>query len=355
LVYLGNQPPWFTFIVHPRDLPDLMATMPGSSLIRKHSASDQEFVDKVSTNPPVVLHDVIFGGSAMRGEIIGIPLLPDAVLTPDGHRAVIDAVRLGVQRGAHFIGLGALSSPATAGGRSVLRHVPPTVTVTNGNGLTAAVARDNVHEVCAGRAREATRVALLGATGSVGAALSHLLADDGFDLVLVGSSLERVTKILGDLAERATLAGSLEALGDADVVVALTNDEAAKLRPEVLKPGCVVVDVAQPPNVEHEQKGDFAERGVSVVVGGAVRIPGYSCQQDFRLPDRGQTFACLAETYLLTRESVRRHSVGRPSAEYARHIGELARRHGVSACTLGVEVASAEAAGDSDAMLSLST
>lgn len=336
-MYLGNQVPWFAFVVHARDLRDLMA-FPGATLIREHSTSDEEFVEKLSTNPPVVLHDVLFGPAAIRGEIIGVPLLPDAMVTPDGHRAVIDAVKLAVERGSHFIGLGALTSPATAGGRAVVRHVPPKITVTNGNGLTAAVAHRNVHEVCGGRAPGQARVAVVGATGSVGVALSQMLADDGFDLVLIGSSVARATKFLGDLADRAELAGDLAPVASADVVVTLTNDSAAHLRPEHVRPGAVVIDVAQPHNVEDSEREEFARHGVSVVRGGVVRIPGYSCKQDFRLSDRGQTFACLAETYALAKESIRETSVGRPSADYARTMAKRAGRQGIAICELDVEI-----------------
>lgn len=336
-MFLGKQVPWFAFVVHARDLRDLL-TFPGATLIRDHSSSDEEFVEKLSTNPPVVLDDVRFGTAAIRGEIIGVPLLPEAIVTPDGHRAVIDAVQLAVQRGSYFVGLGALTSPATAGGRAVVRHVPSSVTVTNGNGLTAAIAHQNVHEARGERAPERTRVAVVGATGSVGVPLSELLADDGFDLVLIGSSPERVNKVLGGLADRAELAGDLGPVGEADVVVTLTNDPAAKLRPELLRPGAVVIDVAQPANVEDSERDDFARHGVSMARGGAVRIPGYSCEQDFRLPDIGQTFACLAETFALAKESVRETSVGRPSAEYARRMAALAGRQGIATCKLGVEV-----------------
>jgi fatty aldehyde-generating acyl-ACP reductase len=325
-------------------------TMPGSSLIREHSASDEEFVEKVSTNPPVVLHDVLFGPAAIRGEIIGVPLLPDAVVTPDGQRAVIEAVRVGVQRGALFVGLGALTAPATASGRAVVSHVPASVTVTNGNGLTAAVVRQNVEEVRGDRPPGETRVTVVGATGSVGVPLSHVLSEDGFDLVLVGSSLRRATRVLGDLADRAVLAGDLRPVAEADIVVVLTNDRAAKLVPEHLRPGAVVIDVAQPPNVEDGDQAAFERRGVSVARGGVVRIPGYSCKQDFRLPDCGQTFACLAETYALAREGVRETSVGRPSPDYVRRMAELASRHGIVACPLGVTLQDADPGVATDAL-----
>jgi fatty aldehyde-generating acyl-ACP reductase len=328
---MAGNGPWFAFIVHPRDLPELIA-MPGASLVYDHSEDDEEFIAKALGNPPVVLADVVFSGSAVRGELIGIGRLPDTMLSTDAHRAVADAVDLAVGRGAPVVGLGALTAPATAGGRALLRRLPRGVTLTNGNGLTAAVIRRNVRE--AGLRLDLDRrprVALLGATGSVGAALARLLGEDELELTLIGASLGRIERTLGDLlAAGHGSASTLDALADADVVVVLTNASSARVTPGDVRPGAIVIDVAQPPNVSASDAATFAAEGVAVVPGGVVRIPGYSCRQDFGLPSPRDTFACLAETYLLAREGLRDHSTGTPSTDYALRIERVAERHGVT-------------------------
>ena len=279
--------PWFAFIVHPRNLPELIA-MPGASLVYDHSESNEEFIAKALGNPPVVLADVVFSGSAVRGELIGIGFLPDAMLSTDANRAVAEAVGLAADRGAPVIGLGALTAPATAGGRALLGRLPRGVTLTNGNGLTAATVRDNVAEAIAhlgiGRA---ARVALLGATGSVGAALARLLADEDLELILLGSSVGRLERTLGDLLAAGHRADSdLGSLGEADVVVILTNAATAKVTPDLVKPGAIVIDVAQPANVDAADLPGFLAREVSVVAGGVVSIPNYSCRQTSASPGR---------------------------------------------------------------------
>jgi predicted amino acid dehydrogenase len=336
-MYLNSEPPWFVFLVHPRDIAELLKG-PGGSLIRTYSDSDEEFVRKAMLNPPVVSDDVVFMGSAVRGEIIGIPRLPEAVVTPDGNRAVVEAVDIAVRRGARVIGLGALTAPATAGGRALLHHVPPNVTITNGNGLTAAVAYRNVREASRWRSSaHDARVAILGATGSVGYALSHLLAGDGFDLVLIGPTRERVERLFGDLLDRAVAASGVVAAADADIVVALTNDPSAILTPEALSSEATVIDLAQPCNVADDAIPRFSSYGITVVRGGVVQIPGYSCSRDFRLSSTSHTFACLAETYLLAREGIREHAVGYPSSAYATRMAEIADRHGVVSCPLELD------------------
>jgi predicted amino acid dehydrogenase len=322
--------PWFAFVIHPRDVPDLLA-MPGASLVRDPAETDIEFVARAGRSPPMLVCDVVLTGQAAHGELIGIGRLPEAMLTPDGHRAVAAAVALAAHRGAPVVGLGALTAPATAGGRALLQHLPRGVTLTNGNGFTAAVVRENVHEACAWSGASDPRVALLGATGSVGSALAQLLAEDGLEPILVGTSVARVERLLASaLALGATAAEGLDALVDADVVVLLTSDRSAVMSPQLVRPGAVVIDVAQPPNVRDTERAAFAARETPVVRGGIVRIAGYACRQDFALPSPSDTFACLAETYLLGCSGLREHAVGQPTADYARELSRLAQRHGVT-------------------------
>jgi fatty aldehyde-generating acyl-ACP reductase len=333
--FVSGVAPWFAFIVHPRDLPELIA-MPGASLVYDHSDDDADFIAKATHNPPVVLADVVFSGSAVRGELIGVGRLPDAMLTTDAHRAVAAAVDLAVERGAPVVGLGALTAPATAGGRALLKRLPTGVTLTNGNALTAAIVRRNVREATArlGPGR-LPRVALLGATGSVGIALSHLLAEEDLELTLIGASRGRIERTLGDLlAAGHRCATAPEALAGADVGVLLTNAGSARVTPGMVGPGTVLIDVAQPPNVAAEDVPVFAAEEVEVVPGGVVRIPGYSCRQDFGLPSPQDTFACLAETFVLAREGLRDHSTGTPAPEYVERIERAADRQGISSLPL---------------------
>ena len=97
----------------------------------------------------------------------------------------------------------------------------------------------------------------------------------------------------------------------------------------MLKPGAAVVDFAQPANVPLQEYPEFRAAGISVAEGGIVRIPGYRCTQDFFLDTPEETFACLAETYLMAGTGLRDHSVGYPSPEFARMMSSLAVQHGI--------------------------
>lgn len=327
-MYLSNIPPWFCFIVHPRQVSDL-DQIGGASLIRRYSRDEEEFVRKACSSPPLVLGEVTAHGSSIRGEIIGAVRMPETMLTREGLRAVLEAADLAVQRGTAFIGLGALTAPVTGGGAFLLPRLPSGVTVTNGNALTAAMARENVMEAVALRGLANPRVAVLGATGSVGVAASHLLADEDLDLILIGRSAAPVRQRLGDLEHVAVLTDTMARVGDADIVLVLTSHPSALLRPDMLKPSATVVDFAQPANVPVQDYGEFRNAGISIAEGGIVRIPGYRCTQDFFLQTPEETFACLAETYLLASTGLRDHSVGYPSPDFARTLASLAAQHGI--------------------------
>lgn len=76
--------------------------------------------------------------------------------------------------------------------------------------------------------------------------------------------------------------------------------------------------------------------------GGLVHIERYSSTYDFALPLPGATFACLAETYLLSREGIRENSVGAPAPELSIRMESIARRHGVRPAPLDFDTTSPE-------------
>ena len=332
----GRRPggPELAFLAHPRDLEDARRA-PSSSLLSAHSKDDATFREALRTIPPTRVADLRFGFQPVWGELVCISRLPEEMGGAEAVRSVADAARVAIHRGARVVGLGALTSPATGSGLRLLGDLAPGVTVTTGNALTAAVVRTNVLEAAAqlGLGSDA-RVAVVGCTGSVGGAASRLLADRGFRLSLVGRTQARVRTLLGDL-RGAEPADAPAALAGSDVIVLLTSAPDARVLPDHVRPGTVVIDCAQPANVDRDDLDAFADRGVAVVEGALVTIPGYTCGFDFRLSRPGAAFACLAETYLFAREGLREHSVGRATVEQALRMERLAERRGIEAAPLG--------------------
>jgi len=334
--YLTSQAPWFVFLIHARGIQDLFQVR-GSALIAEHSVDEDEFRDKMCTMPPTVLGQVTFGIGPVTGELIAIVRMPGQLLRPEGRQNISEAVRVAVTRGARVIGLGALTAPATRGGLTLVPELPRGVTLTTGNAFTAAIARANVAEAAQAMGLgDAATVAVVGCHGSVGTAASRLLAASGTDLLLIGRTVARVERELPDLVTRARVSSELRDLANADIVLLLTSDPSAKLVPDLVRPGAVVIDLAHPVNIEPDQYQYFLDRGVRVVQGGLVEIPGYHSEVDFRLPSRRAALACLAETYLFAREGIREHSVGPASAELAAELAVIAAGYGIRPWPLGL-------------------
>jgi fatty aldehyde-generating acyl-ACP reductase len=330
-----RSPPWFSFIVHPRDQADIRRSSHGS-LLWATTTGEEEFFARVNTTPPLVVGEITFGFEPPRGELVCVPRTPDQLATSEGRRLVSRAVATAAARGARVIGLGGLTAPLTAGGRGLLREMPAHTTLTNGNAYTAAVVRHNVIEAVS-RARPSA-IAVVGCTGSVGVAVSQLLADAGLDLVLIGRTADSARTRVGKVP-CARYSGDLSDVSHCNVVVLLTNAAEVVLKPTLLNPGAIVVDVAQPPNVTSCERRALSASAIEVVAGGLVRIPKYRCSYDLNLPDPGETFACLAQTYVLAREGIREHSVGRPSADEALTVERWAIKQGIQPVPLAVRQA----------------
>ncbi len=335
LPFLTNTSPWFSFIGHPRNRVDL-DRIGGTSLLRRYSVNEGDFLSKIGLLPPLVIGLINFSGQAITGEVIAVMCMPEQMVLPSARQYVLEAVRLAISRGTRVIGLGALTAPATGAGASITDHVPPGVTVTTGNAYTAAVAFHNVVEACRYLGASSPRIAILGCTGSVGFAATHLVARTGWPLTLIGRTEERVRHLFPDLKGTAQACSTLQGVYDADVVLVLTNDPTAKLDADFLKPGSIVIDIAQPANVSRERYPAFWTRGIEVCEGGLVEIAGYNCTFDFSLP-HGFTFACLAETYLFARDGLTEHSVGRASPALAVYLERLAARYGCSPKVLALQ------------------
>lgn len=325
----------FAFLIHPISVRQDVA--------RKYRVArylPEPWVERLLTLIPPKTVSHITGvrshtGSEAEGWFVGCPLTPHQFLTLDEHfviNKIARAAKVAQQQGAKIVGLGAYTSIAGDGGISVARQVD--IAVTTGNSYTCYTAIEGARRAAAlmGIDPAQARMAIVGATGSIGRVCAHLLAEQGLgELVLLGRDTRRLAGVAEELpaGTDARISTDLDVeLPRADLIIAVTSAVDAVIEPHHLKPGAVVCDVARPRDVSlrvAQQRDD-----VLVIEGGVVAVPGaVDFHFNFGFPAY-TSYACMAETMILALEGrYESFSLGK-ELELARvkQIAVLAAKHG---------------------------
>jgi len=327
----------FAFVLHPLRFDDFARKFPVTRYL------PERLVESAFSRVPPFLVGHVTGvqsptGEELEGWLIGLPMTPRVILESPYDRvlrALEKAGKLAESLGAEILGLGAFTK--IAGDRGVTLSRRLAIPVTTGNSYTTATA---VEGALAGAHRlgidpSTARVAVIGATGSIGAACCHLLADQVPALTLVARGRDRLESLRERLqADHPSLEAVVEtdisrAVRAADVVIAVSSAQDAIVAPEDLKPGALVCDVARPRNlsrVVNERRPD-----VMVIDGGVIEVPGAAADLgfDFGFPPR-MVEACMAETMALALDGRLENFTLGPTVDPAkvRDIQAIAARHG---------------------------
>jgi predicted amino acid dehydrogenase len=253
------------------------------------------------------------------------------------YRKIIETGRLAERLGARILGLGAFTAVIGDAGVTVAKGLR--IPVTTGNSYTVAVALQALRQAAErmGISLPEATAAVVGAAGAIGRVAARLLAREVPRVILAGRRAERLES-LRPLVEaegaRVHVAEGLEDLREADLVLVVSSAPVAIIRPEHLKPGAVVCDVAQPRNVSPAVAAQRDD--VLVIDGGIVEVPGeVDFGFDFGLPSH-MAYACMAETITLALEGrYEPYSLGRRLAiERVEEIARLAEQHGFRLASL---------------------
>jgi predicted amino acid dehydrogenase len=252
------------------------------------------------------------------------------------YRRLIVASRQAQQKGASIMGLGAFTK--VVGDAGITVAYKSDIAITSGNSLTVAATLEAAKQAVlkmGGRIDEG-RAVVIGATGSIGSVCSRLLAQAIHDVVLIAPRPEKLIPLKrliesetpGARVTMATDAGPH--LADADLVVTTTTAIGQRvIDVSRLKPGCVICDVARPPDVREE---DAQRRpDLLVIESGEILLPG---EPDFGfnigLPP-GVAYACLAEAALLAMEGrFENFTLGRNiEMDKVKEVYRLFKKHGL--------------------------
>ena len=274
-------------------------------------------------------------GAEAEGWFVGCPLTPGQQLRypPEFvYEHIARAGQLAADQGAKIVGLGAFTSVVGDGGVSVAQRLP--IAVTTGNSYTVATAIQGTlaaaEEVGIDPAR--AQLAVIGASGSIGRTCALVLGEQVAGVALAGRDREKLESVRREASTRkidARIADNIEnAVREADLVVSVTSAEKTVVRPEWIKPGAVVCDVARPRDVGQEVVRKRPD--VLVIEGGVVKVPG---DVDFGFTfgfEPGTAYACMSETMMLALEGrYENFTLGKSvSVEQVEEISRIADRHG---------------------------
>jgi predicted amino acid dehydrogenase len=274
-------------------------------------------------------------GKQIKGWFIACPYTPRRMLElPERtvYNKIIQAGHLAEKLGAQILGLGAFTSVVGDAGVTIAKALA--LPVTTGDSYTVAIAVQAMREAARvmGIAPKTATAAVVGATGSIGKVCAALLAEEVAEMILIGrreAALEVLReRIQAHTQARVRTSTRMDDLAKADLILTVTSAIEDVIRPEVLKPGSVVCDVARPRDVSALVAASRDD--ILVIDGGVVDVPGpVDFHFNFGFPP-GKAYACMAETIVLALEGrFEDYTLGKEiSRQRVEEIATLAAKHG---------------------------
>jgi predicted amino acid dehydrogenase len=308
---------YFAFVIHPLAV----------RFVHKHPAFrwtrflPDAIVEPIAAAIPPLYLSRITGvqspttGQKVEGYLLSIGATPKELMRRDAaftYRRLIRAARMAERLGARIMGLGAFTSVVGDAGVTVAQKAD--IAITSGNSLTVAATLEAAKQAVEkmGNSLDQSRegqVMVIGATGSIGAVCSRLLAQACPNITLVAPRPEKLIelkRVIEGETPGAQVTVSTTAddyIGQADLIITTTT----ALNTRILditrcKPGAVICDIARPPDITEEEAA--LRPDVLVIESGEILLPGKpNFGYDIGLPP-GVAYACLAETALLAMEGI---------------------------------------------------
>ena len=324
----------FAFMIHPIEVDDVA---------RKFGLAGKlpnSWVERLTRMLPPLKVSEIRGVNSQYGKtegmFVGCPLTTSQMLSlPENYvlKRIIQTGKLAQKHGADILGLGAMTSVVGDAGVTVAKNLD--IAVTTGNSYTVYTAIEGAIKAAEimGMDIPKTKVAIVGATGAIGAVCAQLMANKTNNIILIARDEKRMSIVAEKVHTETGVLPQIstdvsKSLRQADIVIAVTSAVDTVIKAEDLKPGVVVCDVARPRDVS-KQVAETRD-DVLVIEGGVVEIPG-DVNFNFNFGyERNTAYACMAETMILAMEGrVENYTLGRDlKVEQVLQIGELAKKHG---------------------------
>jgi predicted amino acid dehydrogenase len=286
------------------------------------------------------LHVQSITGEEVHLSYIGLDLTPKQIMEGIYARdtqwmmdKIENAVEQARDHGCRVVGLGAYTSILSGNCKRI--KTPGTI-LTSGNSLTVGMAVEAMKQAAqdSGIELRKSRLAVLGATGNIGATLALMMAPQVASTLLIvrdpeSPRVKSMVEEIGRVAAKLEVSEDLHALRQCNLIATASNSPEPLIYAEHLSDEPVIVcDVAVPADVSAEVP---LERPLTTVMrGGVVRLPR---NKDFVIAgldlEPGFAFACMAETLLMGLEGVTDSlSFGPIKTEGVNWALHAAKRHG---------------------------
>jgi predicted amino acid dehydrogenase len=325
----------FAFIIHPLSIQDVT---------KKYKMADKvppRLVARLIKRKRPYVQSEITGvesktGAKAIGWFVVVPLLPWQILELD-EDYVVDKIAKGCKvaekRGAKIVGLGAFTALVGDNGRRIAEK--SNIAVTTGNTYTIATAIEGTIKAAEimGIELSKAKLAVVGATGSIGMVCAKMLAPKVSKTILIGRSEQRLRQSMEKIKAGLShldiqITTDVSDVSQADLVITVTSAVDVVIHPEHIKSGAVVCDVARPRDVS--PRVAEARNDVLVIDGSVVEVPGnVNFNLDFGLPPK-MAEACIAETMILALDGrYEDFTLGKElSVDKVQEIDSLAKKHG---------------------------
>jgi predicted amino acid dehydrogenase len=340
----------FAFVIHPLSQEYFKKVKPIEMLSNVSPPIVMDAIEKAMAYAPPFVYSKITGiesptGAQAEGWLISVGGTPKEIMahSPEfTYQRLLAAAELARGLGAQIMGLGAFTKVVGDAGVTVAKRAPLPITTGNSYSASGALwaAHDAMRRMGLVRApakgkRAEFKAMVVGATGAIGSVCARLLATTAQEVYLVSPEPAKLLALQESILQEtpdAKVFVSARAdshIADMDMIVTATSGAGKKVLDIMLvKPGCIITDVARPLDLP---ASEVAKRpDVLVVESGEIRLPGDPQMKNIGLA-KGVVYACLAETIVLALEGrFENFTVGREIEwQRVREIYRLGLKHGM--------------------------
>lgn len=340
----------FAFVIHPLSQEYFKKVKPIEILSQVSPPIMMNSLERIMAYAPPFVYSTVTGiesptGARAEGWLISVGGTPKEIMRHDPeftYRRLLDAAAMAKRLGAQIMGLGAFTKVVGDAGVTVAKRAP--LPITTGNSYSASGALWAAHDAMLrmrllptprGKGRVKFKAMVVGATGAIGSVCARLLARAAHEVYLVSPESAKLLALKESILRDSPgckiflNAHADAAIAEMDMIVTATSGAGKKvLDIGLVKPGCVITDVARPLDLP---ASEVAKRpDVLVIESGEIELPGKVVMKNIGLPP-GVVYACLAETIVLALEGrFENFTVGRAIEwEKVREIYQLGLKHGM--------------------------